>query len=387
MKKAIRLLSLCVILIVSLFLMTSCFEDDTTAPSTNPTVTSVVVSPYSADVAKGSTQSFSATVYGTNSPAQSVNWTLTGAHTGTTINSSGLLTVASNESSTTLTVRATSTVDTSKYGTATVNVITGSGSATVTTVVVSPATATVVLGGTQQFTVVVNGTNNPPQTVNWTVIGGNLGTTISNIGLLTVSSNESAASLTVRATSTYDSSKSGTSTVTPTAIGAIGPSGGYIFYDKGSYSDGWRYLEAAPLSAEFMAAWGLNGVVVPDTNYGIGYGRTNTANLISHLHTTGETGRAAQMCAELVINGNSGWFLPSNDELYLMYQNLRLRGLGGFDTSGQNYVGWYWSSSAVSATNTNRACAYRFNDGFQNPITYTRTNRPDVDRVRAVRAF
>jgi hypothetical protein len=32
----------------------------------------------------------------------------------------------------------------------------------------------------------------------------------------------------------------------------IGPAGGYIFYDKGSYSDGWRYLEAAPVSTEWM---------------------------------------------------------------------------------------------------------------------------------------
>ena len=29
-----------------------------------------------------------------------------------------------------------------------------------------------------------------------------------------------------------------------------GPGGGIIFFDKGSYSDGWRYLEAAPKSTK-----------------------------------------------------------------------------------------------------------------------------------------
>ena len=27
----------------------------------------------------------------------------------------------------------------------------------------------------------------------------------------------------------------------------LGPTGGDVFYDKGNYSDGWRYLESAPV--------------------------------------------------------------------------------------------------------------------------------------------
>ncbi|MBU4502161.1 MAG: PEGA domain-containing protein [Nanoarchaeota archaeon] len=37
----------------------------------------------------------------------------------------------------------------------------------------------------------------------------------------------------------------------PLTIGRTGPAGGYIFYDKGNYSDGWQYLEAAPASTEW----------------------------------------------------------------------------------------------------------------------------------------
>jgi hypothetical protein len=38
-------------------------------------------------------------------------------------------------------------------------------------------------------------------------------------------------------------------------VGDTGPAGGLIFYDKGNDSGGWRYLEAAPATAEFTATW------------------------------------------------------------------------------------------------------------------------------------
>ncbi|MDR2632603.1 MAG: hypothetical protein LBC51_03150 [Treponema sp.] len=31
--------------------------------------------------------------------------------------------------------------------------------------------------------------------------------------------------------------------------GVPGPAGGYVFYDKGTYAEGWRYLECAPEDA------------------------------------------------------------------------------------------------------------------------------------------
>ena len=45
------------------------------------------------------------------------------------------------------------------------------------------------------------------------------------------------------------------------SIGDIGPAGGYIFYDKGYYSDGWRYLEAAPADLRV-----IDGVPTVDVN-------------------------------------------------------------------------------------------------------------------------
>jgi len=194
----------------------------TTPIVTTPSVTSVTVSPASARVEKGKTQSFSATVVGTNSPSQNVTWSIdqSGRNSGTTISTSGLLTVSANESLTTITVRATSTVDTSKNGTATVTVTTAASTTpSVTGVTVSPATATVEKGKTQSFSATVMGTNSPSQNVTWSIdqSGRNSGTTISTSGLLTVSVNETLTMITVRATSTADTSKNGTATVAVTS--------------------------------------------------------------------------------------------------------------------------------------------------------------------------
>jgi len=89
---------------------------------------------------------------------------------------------------------------------------------TVTSVTVSPATTSVHKGGTHLFTKTVKGENDPADTVTWTVEGGITGTTIHPTGILEVSANETASTLTVKATSTVDTTKSGTATVTITSL-------------------------------------------------------------------------------------------------------------------------------------------------------------------------
>jgi hypothetical protein len=155
-------------------------------------------------------------------------------------------------------------------------------------------------------------------------------------------------------------------------IGDIGPAGGWIFYDKGSFSDGWRYLEAAPRDAGGSIAWGLYGKDVAGTEKAVGSGRRNTQLILEALRRAGETGRAAQICAAFEAGGFKDWFLPSKGELDLMYKNLKTRDLG-------NFQNWYWSSSELD---NSYAWGQRFSDGDQ--VNDYKTN---ANSVRAVRAF
>jgi hypothetical protein len=194
--------------------------DDPTKANTAPTVSGVTVTAAADSVAKGGTVQFSATVAGTNNPAQTVTWSIvtTGLASGTAISNTGLLTVAAAETKTSIEVKATSTVDNTKSGTKTVTITsTGGNTPTVSGVTVTAADS-VAKGGTVQFSAAVAGTNNPAQTVTWSIVttGTASGTTIDSAGLLTVAAAETKTSIEVKATSTVDNSKSGTKTVTIT---------------------------------------------------------------------------------------------------------------------------------------------------------------------------
>ena len=153
-----------------------------------------------------------------------------------------------------------------------------------------------------------------------------------------------------------------------------GPAGGLIFYDKGSYSNGWRYLEAASVD-QTSRVWGTRG----DTGTGadgtaIGTGKQNTLDII-----TGDpaSNKAADECDNYSIE-NEGvtyddWFLPSKDELNQMYLNLELYGYGGFASD------FYWSSSKYNA---NYAWRQYFGNGNQYYL-----GKEETIRVRAVRDF
>ena len=179
---------------------------------------------------------------------------------------------------------------------------------------------------------------------------------------------------------------------TPYVLLDIGPAGGYIFYDRGSYlktdftivkaagngtvpitptySD-WRYLEAAPSDQSTSAEWGCEGKFISGADgTAVGTGEQNTLDIETGCAAPGI---AADICANFSLGGYSDWFLPSKDELNLMYENLKVAGVGGFDDVK------YWSSSEYSASG---AWYQYFGSGGQLGL-----NKDSTSRVRAVRAF
>ena len=168
------------------------------------------------------------------------------------------------------------------------------------------------------------------------------------------------------------------------ALRDIGPAGGYIFYDKGTYSDGWRYLETAPASTEWMdKQWGSYRTLIGGTSSDIGTGQSNTITIVTWLNAnsddtygdvTDKTDRAAYLCYDLVYGGYSDWFLPSKDELNLMHTNLKVFGVGGFTNNR------IWSSSEYSSN-------YAWYQIFSNGIQTHGFVKLDTYRVRAIRAF
>lgn len=182
-------------------------------------------------------------------------------------------------------------------------------------------------------------------------------------------------------------------------VGELGQAGGYIFYDKCYYSDGWRFLEAAPS--------GWSGAQ-EDPKYFFGYYRPSDRNL--EVGTSTDVGSGSANTVALVramkknqvyteLSGSSkkvnyaarvaydykvkvggvtyyDWFLPSKDELNLMCTNLHNKRLGGFSVDS------YWSSSEYDASEV-WLQSFRYGYGWSPYYNF----RDNAARVRPVRRF
>ena len=185
----------------------------------------------------------------------------------------------------------------------------------------------------------------------------------------------------------------------------IGPASGLVFYENPKWeTDGWHYLEAAPYGwydggDDPSMQWGAYGYSVDPSvqSQAVGTGETNTANIVSYhdmlwtlypekgdyytnpteyySHNDGTV--AAKECADYSViygeNTYDDWFLPSKDELALMYDNLKDSGLGGFSDR------YYWSSSRYSG-------GFAWTQYFSNGDQYHNL-KDGIGKVRPVRAF
>lgn len=136
-------------------------------------------------------------------------------------------------------------------------------------------------------------------------------------------------------------------------VGDIGEGGGVVFYDKGVYSDGWRYLEVAPdywngkgydqhiwwHNIPFEEFSQVDDDTFSDTCAAVGSGANNTRIIIDEMGQEGSY--AALVCDRLVLQGKHDWFLPSSQELELLFS----QDFGEVSLYGNEY----WSSTTAGS--------------------------------------
>lgn len=182
-------------------------------------------------------------------------------------------------------------------------------------------------------------------------------------------------------------------------IGAVGPGGGIVFFDAGSQQSWGRYLEVAPADCEgIQISWrplvanlprlyadtfgGFTAAQKRVLSKALGAGRSNTELIVNKYKSI--SNYAALYSQNLVCHEAEDWFLPSKNELDLVFNNLKALDspIGGFDK------GYYWTSSEY---NNENAWTQYFNDGQQfDRVKSLSANKAPPQRpfrVRAIRAF
>jgi len=166
----------------------------------------------------------------------------------------------------------------------------------------------------------------------------------------------------------------------------IGPAGGFIFYDcdadngpandgagpDGLKSDvcGWRFLEVAKEDLPETTNWGLHSEQGDLGTYiALGKGKQNTKNLYGRKCTV------TTKVWGVEIDGYKDWFIPSREELSRVYDNIHVKGLGGFRKTD------YWTSCRNNNSDY-YSWTVDFTDGRCNG-----TPRERYTYVRPVRSF
>ncbi len=168
-------------------------------------------------------------------------------------------------------------------------------------------------------------------------------------------------------------------------IGDTGPGGGIVFYvseegfevfdGKGGVKK-CNYLEVTKEQLACVRWCPCSSGCNIQGATGLGYGKANTYKIVSSHSNANNGNCAAYVCYKYSTATSSAgeWFLPSRDELNLMYKNVGPKILAGASKVS------HWSSSPY---NHNSAWDQSFSDGYQ--LYYH--SKYNAHCVRAVRAF
>jgi len=266
--------------------------------------------------------------------------------------------------------------------------------ATPSAVALAPGTANAVLGASNAFIPLPNGTNATGIVTGWiTGTKDNIKFTVTDttgVSTITIGGSPytsganyiipSTGTTTIIVTTTENGKLNGVYTfnITVTANFGLGDlyGGGKVAYilqsgDPGYSASVQHGLIASTADQSTGIRW-YNGsnTTIGATGTALGTGLANTDAIIANQGVT-----ATSYAAGLARAHNGGsytdWYLPSKDELNKLYLQKTL--IGGFTTSN------YWSSSEISSTNS-------WYQSFSNG-TQASTIKDDAKYVRAIRAF
>ena len=188
-------------------------------------------------------------------------------------------------------------------------------------------------------------TNPNPTLANQIVnAGSGLGSFTSNINGLSSGSSYYVRAFATNSTGTYYGDELIFTTLNvSSSIGAIGPGGGTIFYDKGYFSNGWQYLEVMnSMAIPSNTIWSPNPLQTVNTPATIiGEGDLNMSNIVN---VYGSASYAASICANSTMGSVSDWYLPNVNEYLVMRQNI-----GPLLIFTGNF--YYWTSQEYDANN------------------------------------
>jgi hypothetical protein len=274
-------------------------------------------------------------------------------------------------------------------------------------VTVSPATVSLDKGTGQDFTVEVTGEHEPSQDVDWTVAGNTSSGTKFTGAKLSVGSDETAAFLTVTATSTEDSGKTGTAAVTVknplfnAVYGGTNPGGAWVTvtfrndgkmigafsgdntsneytytYDSGSAKNG-AITSTGWTPGAFTVS--ENGAVLTFTDFG-GHGGAKTFNRLRTPDlTVAESPANLAALADTLVGSVWGGSTPASNNTSWLTLTFRVKRTGatGSGAYEAEMAGTNVAVISYAHDNTTAVWEYSYDHSGRAGTAFTNGHKPD----------